>query len=115
MYTMTKRVCVAFICVLIISMLMCALSACVKRPTNSNSMMYAKSATVTTIDTTRNYVGFTDVHGDEWYWYCDTSTAPWALDDAVLLVMDNNGTSYTYDDIMVSITTEGIICETVTK
>ena len=29
---------------------------------------YAKSAVVTTIDNVRNLVGFTDTHGDEWYW-----------------------------------------------
>ena len=111
---MVKRVCVACICIIICAMLLCALSACVKRPANTG-MYYAKSAVVTTIDTQRGLVGFTDVHGDEWYWYCDTATAPWALDDEVLLVMYNAGTAYSYDDVMVSITTEGIICKTVTQ
>ena len=110
-----KSITMGFICVLIFAMLIIALTACSNTRTKQAGMYYAKSAVVTTINNVRNYVGFTDVHGDEWYWYCDTATAPWVLDDEVLLVMYNSGTEYMYDDVMVSITTEGIITEVVTN
>ena len=100
--------------VLIFTLFTCAF--CAKHhDTKSDSMLYAKTAVVTTIDRVHGYVGFTDKQGSEWFWWCDTDSAPWALDDAVLLVMDNNGTAWMYDDEIVSITTEGIIYETVTK
>lgn len=87
------------------------------RPTieEATAMYYAKSTTLTSIDTQRNRIGLTDIHGDEWFWYCDASMITWKVDDAILLVMYNNGTAYTYDDEVVSLTKEGIICETLTK
>lgn len=78
-------------------------------------MYYAKSAVVSTIDDVRGLVGFTDMRGDEWYWYCDTDTAPWKLDDYVLLVMWDAGTDYAYDDELVSITAEGLLPTIVAK
>ena len=112
---MVKTVCVTSIIILIIcGILLYVMSDRTNQPTQKG-MYYAKSAVVTTIDTGRGLVGFTDVHGDEWFWYCDTTMAPWILNDEVLLVMYDNATKYAYDDIMISITTEGIICETMTQ
>ena len=101
---------IAILLSLVLLVMMCACGS-----PKRNNVMYAKSAVVTTINSVKNYVGFTDLHGEEWYWYCDTTTAPWSLDDEVLLVMSNSGTAYMYDDEIVSVTTEGIICETVSK
>ena len=81
----------------------------------ATAMYYAKSATLTSIDTQRNRIGLTDIHGDEWFWYCDTTMITWKVDDVILLVMYNNGTHYSYDDDIVSLTKEGIISETLTK
>lgn len=109
---MVKRVVMGVICVLLAVLVLCALVP-KKKPMKADSMYYAKSAVVSTIDEVRGYVGFTDLRGDEWYWYCDTHTAPWSLDDEVLLVMNSNGSQYAYDDVIVSITTEGIDTHTV--
>lgn len=73
--------------------------------------VYACTATTTTINRDKGYVGFTDKRGKEWFWYIDSSL--WELEDTVLLVIDNNGTNYIYDDTIVSITTEGIFLNTV--
>jgi hypothetical protein len=78
-----------------------------------HNVYYVKTATVSTIDTVKQYVGFTDLQGSEWYWYCDTHSIPWALSETVFLVMDNNGSDYAYDDSIVSITREGIISDVV--
>lgn len=99
----------------LVLVVMMALSACGSHTRKGKEVYYAKSAVVSTLDYTHNYVGFTDLHGEEWFWWCDVSTAPWALDDEVLLVMRNNASAYAYDDVIISITTEGIICETITQ
>ena len=113
---MMKRFCVAFIALLCCVVLLCVVSGCVQRPAaNRGEMYYGKTATVTTINTSSNYVGFTDLHGDEWFWYCDTTAAPWNLGDAVVLVMWDAGTDYVFDDEIISITVEGLINNTVTK
>ena len=111
--TILTGVIIAVIILLLIGLII----ARINRPTieEATAMYYAKSTTLTSIDTQRNRIGLTDVHGDEWFWYCDASMITWKVDDTILLVMYNNGTAYTYDDEVVSLTKEGIICETLTK
>lgn len=113
--TMVKRVGLCTIYLLLCVLLLCTVAGCTHKSVGHEAVYYAKSAIVTTINTTHNYVGFTDIHGDEWFWYCDTTFSPWSLDDEVLLVMYDSGTAYSYDDVITSITTEGIICNTVTQ
>ena len=93
--------------VLIILMILC-LVGCSPKGVKESPYYYALSARVTTIDIVRNYVGFTDRHGVEWYWYSNMSEVPWELDKEVLLVMFNSGTIYIFDDELVSITFEGV-------
>lgn len=76
-------------------------------------IFYAKTAQVASINVTRQYVSFIDARGSEWYWYCDATASPWAIDESVLLVMKDNGTDYAYDDSIVSITREGIVMDVV--
>lgn len=98
---------------LLSSILLLTLGGC--KSTKSKSVMYAVSAKVTTINEQRGYVSLRDYHGIEWYWYCDTREAPWDVEEEVLMVMDNRGTEYVYDDSIVSITTEGVISHTVSR
>ena len=115
---LTPRTILTGVIIAIIILLLIALIASrSNHPTmeEATAMYYAKSATLTSIDTQRNRIGLTDIHGDEWFWYCDTTMITWKVDDVILLVMYNNGTHYSYDDDIVSLTKEGIISETLTK
>ena len=66
--------------------------------------LYAKEATITTIDIVRKRVGATDSKGYEWYWYYGESPIECNLDDQVLLIIDDNKTEYVFDDEVISIT-----------
>lgn len=104
-----------FISVLLILLIILFLVGCSSKQEEGRPYYYALSAKVTTIDVVRNYVGFTDRHGIEWYWYSTMSDVPWELDKEVLLVMFNSGTTYIFDDELVSITFEGLVDCTVSK
>lgn len=112
---MLRRFVVCAVVLMCVVLLLVGLSTARKDATKRSGMYYAKSAVVSTIDDVRGLVGFTDMRGDEWYWYCDTGTAPWSLDDYVLLVMWDAGTDYAYDDELVSITAEGLLPTIVAK
>lgn len=111
---MMKRIVTALIGLMIIVLLFCAFTG-LRPKDKTNEVFYAKPAVLTTINTTRGYVGFTDDKGDEWYWYTDTTDAVWSLDTSVLLVMSDSGTEYRYDDAIVSITVEGIMTKIISK
>ena len=100
-----KKIGTVVIIGLILLMLIIGLAGC-GNAKQTNGIYFAKSVKVTTIDERAGFVGFTDIYGDEWYWYCEPSEMPWSLGDYALLVMWNAGTDYIYDDEIVSITTE---------
>ena len=66
--------------------------------------LYAKEATITTIDIVRKRVGATDSKGYEWYWYYEESPIECNLGDQVLLIVNDNRTEYIFDDEVISIT-----------
>lgn len=61
---------------------------------------YAIPAKITTIDESRERVGATDSRGIEWYWYGESDAK---LRDMVILVMNNNGTEYIFDDVVENV------------
>lgn len=105
------------VCMLIVSIVLTLIfiSCSHKRVDATKETYYALSAEVTTINTVRGYVGFTDNHHREWYWYDGLHDVPWKIGEDVLLVMSNSGTDYIFDDQLVSITFEGVIDYTVSK
>ena len=72
-----------------------------KRETEVHESLYAKQAVVTTINEGKDFVGFTDQKGIEWYLY---GAKGWSLGDNAMIVMDDNNTEYIFDDCMVSAT-----------
>ena len=72
-----------------------------KREIEVHESLYARQAVVTTINTGKDFVGFTDQKGNEWYLY---GVEDWSLGDEALIVMDDNNTDYIFDDVMVSAT-----------
>lgn len=111
---MVKRLCVALVCLLLMVMLLCAVGN-LHSTHKDNGVYYGRTATLKVINSQRGRVEFVDCNGNDWFWYCDTNNIPWQLEDTVILTLWDAGTQYLYDDTLVSITTEGIILNTVTK
>ena len=102
--------------VVIVVLLALILVGCGSKGENAREpIYYGKSVKVNIIDEQHNCVGFIDWHRDLWYWYCDTSEIPWTLGDYAILVMNDMGTDYAFDDEIISVTTEGLITNIVTK
>lgn len=91
------------------------LAVVIHRKDTDTSYYYALSGTVSSIDTVKGRVGFTDLHNREWYWYNNITDIPWELGREVLLVMFNSGTEYLFDDTLISITFEGTVDCTIFK
>lgn len=70
------------------------------RAQEQSGNLYAIPANVSTIDDMRGRIGVTDSRKIEWYWYEESK---WKLNDMVILVMNDHGTEYLYDDYIVSI------------
>lgn len=102
------------VCALCLILLITAIVAVITlRDNQLPEQYYAKSAIVSSINFTKGYVSLQDKAGNEWFWWCDTSSPPWAINEPVLLVMNNKGTEWIYDDEIISVTTEGIVPSTV--
>ena len=104
-------------CIVVVVLFALILAGCGSKGDNGTRepIYYGKSVKVDVIDEQHNCVGFKDWHGDVWYWYCDTTTIPWTLGEYAILVMWDAGTDYAFDDEIISITTEGLITNIVTK
>lgn len=71
-----------------------------RKKENDGSNFYAVPASITTIDEVRGRIGATDSRGIEWYWYGESDVR---LRDMVILVMNNQGTEYIFDDSVENI------------
>ena len=89
---------VAVIFVLVLAVLIPKNSG--RKKENDGSNFYAVPASITTIDEVHGRIGATDSRGIEWYWYGESDAR---LRDMVILVMNNQGTEYIFDDSVENI------------
>ena len=70
-----------------------------KQEVEVHESVSARHAVVTTINTGKDLVGFTDQKQNEWYLY---GAEGWRLGDKAIIVMDDNDTEYIFDDYMIT-------------
>ena len=98
---MKRLICVLLVMIVILTISVSAATPKAqmqKVPTIAISSVYALAAKVVELDKAQDIVTAMDGNGNLWQFYhCED----WFINDCVILIMDNNGTSIIYDDIIL--------------